>query len=391
MNFKPSWNFQIFVIIYTHCFPKMKSSINKQTIYYLLFFYGALLLIAYIVIVAFNFNSASATSSGAIGDTFSGIAAPFIGIMGVLLTFLAFWVQFEANERQRGDIRRERFENKFYELLRLHKENVNEINIFSGTYTGRSAFIKMYEEYRDIFNYALKVNEKLEPHQALDKEQIHEFAYLFFFIGIGRSTQNSFNVGSLHQSYINALRIELESIQTAYDKYLEDLKDEQKDIKSFPFKYDNNKGHTLNYKYRPFDGHLSRLGHYYRHLFQMVKFVIVNNDLNLKNEEKYQYLKTLRATLSNHEQVMLYYNTFGPPGNKWWADTDKDYKGNEVKTRIILDYKMIKNIPLHLTAIGIKPEHKFRAELKKAHPDKKEQWYDKRTFESFEGYENLFG
>lgn len=78
-------------------------------------------------------------STGEIGDIIGGITAPFIGIFGITLTFYAFWVQYQANINQRNDIRLERFENKFYELLRLHRANVEEMNI-ANKVCGRKVF-----------------------------------------------------------------------------------------------------------------------------------------------------------------------------------------------------------------------------------------------------------
>lgn len=51
------------------------------------------------------------SNTGEIGDTIGGIMGPFVAIAAAILTFLAFWIQFKANEQQRMDIARERFEN----------------------------------------------------------------------------------------------------------------------------------------------------------------------------------------------------------------------------------------------------------------------------------------
>ncbi len=46
-------------------------------------------------------SSLNFTDTGAIGDTLGGIMNPFIALVGVLLTFLAFYMQFKANQLQR--------------------------------------------------------------------------------------------------------------------------------------------------------------------------------------------------------------------------------------------------------------------------------------------------
>ena len=65
-------------------------------------------------------------TTGNIGDTIGGIMNPFIAISGVFLTFLAFYIQFKANRLQRELFRQEldynKFENQFYEMLKLLKD-----------------------------------------------------------------------------------------------------------------------------------------------------------------------------------------------------------------------------------------------------------------------------
>jgi hypothetical protein len=65
--------------------------------------------------------------------------------------------------------------------------------------------------------------------------------------------------------------------------------------------------------YTPFEGHQSRLGHYYRHLFQTIIFV---NSQKL-NINKYEYVKMLRSQLSIHEQALLFINSFTDLGDDW--------------------------------------------------------------------------
>ncbi|MBK6283686.1 MAG: hypothetical protein IPF54_14470 [Draconibacterium sp.] len=64
---------------------------------------------------------------------------------------------------------------------------------------------------------------------------------------------------------------------------------------------------SIEFYYFPFDGHVNLLGHYYRHLFQTAKY-ITEQDM-LSDKEQYGYIKTLRAQLTNFEQLLLYYNS----------------------------------------------------------------------------------
>ena len=44
------------------------------------------------------------TNTGEIGDTIGGTMSPFVGIAGVIMTFVAFMMQVRGNEIQRGQL-----------------------------------------------------------------------------------------------------------------------------------------------------------------------------------------------------------------------------------------------------------------------------------------------
>lgn len=44
------------------------------------------------------------TNIGQIGDTIGGTMSPFVGIAGVIMTFVAFMMQVRGNEIQRGQL-----------------------------------------------------------------------------------------------------------------------------------------------------------------------------------------------------------------------------------------------------------------------------------------------
>jgi hypothetical protein len=111
----------------------------------------ALVLFSFIAPWLFTkFSIIDFTGTGEIGDTLGGIMNPFIAIAGVIVTYLAFYMQFKANQYQREqfeiqlnkekeqfrqelDLQKEQFlktqfENQFYEMLRVHRENVNDLS-----------------------------------------------------------------------------------------------------------------------------------------------------------------------------------------------------------------------------------------------------------------------
>src|SRR5690606_38694642 len=120
------------------------------------------------------------SKTGQIGDTIGGILGPFIAIAAAILTFLAFWVQFKANEQQKKDLQIERFENKFYNLMEIHRNNVHEV-IIGETTKGRRAFISMFKElkftYLIITEYYNEDYIKRHPDHLISDEGIYNISY----------------------------------------------------------------------------------------------------------------------------------------------------------------------------------------------------------------------
>src|SRR5687768_16718351 len=136
--------------------------------------YAILFIGVIIFIVSNKFYPIDFQEAGAFGDTLAGLSAVFIGGLGIIFTFLAFWVQFQANEQTKNDLRLERFENKFYELLSLQRANVEEMNI-ANRIIGRKCFTRLFSELRycfmivtDQFNAASPGEKKLYDESPID-------------------------------------------------------------------------------------------------------------------------------------------------------------------------------------------------------------------------------
>lgn len=299
-------------------------------------------------------NGFNFTETGQIGDTIGGIMNPFIAISGVFITFLAFYIQFKANKLQSNLFRLEldynKFENQFYEMLKLHKDNVNEIQIdeiklfVQGDHekenikidrvekiiNGRKSFDFLKNEFEIIYQVA-KVNfPDKEP-----KIWINE-AYGVFFIGLNNADLPKHN-------FFKDLR-EIKEMHSK-NKYT-NLPQTLKKILNIEVQLKD------NLRFELFEGHSSELAHYYRHLFQTVKFVVNQKDILLDYSEKRKYLRILRAQLSNHEQVMLFYNWLSSFGKQWNNETNKFFT----------DYRMIHNIHQGLIVEGIKLEDLFNTD-----------------------------
>lgn len=179
--------------------------------------------------------------TGTIGDTIGGTMGPFVAIAAAILTFLAFWVQFKANEQQRNDIALERFESNLFQLIQVQEEITNNLQfsacdgddkLYNANIPGRQVFKAIYEE-------------KTYPFWGI-KEGITEK-------GI-----------------------------TSYEE----------------------------------DEDVGVLDHYFRHLYRVFKYIdeapIFVND----KKKKYEYACIMRASLSQYELIMLFYNCLSSNGRE---------------------------------------------------------------------------
>ncbi|WP_053058405.1 putative phage abortive infection protein [Pedobacter sp. BMA] len=96
---------------------------------------------------------------------------------------------------------------------------------------------------------------------------------------------------------------------------------------------------------RYFDGHHYQLGHYFRHLFQTVKYIDERKILSYR--EKYEYAKTLRAQLSTAEQYVFFFNSVSKAGRDWELNNLLGHKSLilSCNRQLVTKYNLIKNIP----------------------------------------------
>lgn len=263
------------------------------------------------------------TNTGEIGNTIDGLMSPFIAIAGVLLTFLAFFIQFRANQQQIDQLKNQEskdrklaLENIVLTMLSYHRENVKDLEVVYNKekITGQ----RVIEYFCSILDEIKRsVESKIERNDItrFNEKNIAISAYLYFTFG--------------NRVYNNA------QIREKYSIYLEDSV-----VRSFtPIRNEDSSS---------FNGYDSILSRYFRQLYQIAKYIDQNTILNSK--EKYYYAKMVRSTLSNNEQILLYYNALSPLGKPW-----KDEK-------LILKYKYIKNISVY-AIYGYKPTTWFIEEF----------------------------
>lgn len=309
-----------------------------------------------------------------IGNTITGITSPLLALLVAFLAFLAFWVQYKANQQQKIDLKKERFENKFFEMLKLHKENVKEMSIegydsvenfqfepFGGIRStknitktveriqkftsGRKIFVTTFTELKAC--YEICEAALLFEYDIPDKKRyLIKIAYKFLYSGVD-SVSEVDNTNPNDKGYVDLCKKQL---KMASQQHVNSFG--ERNVYSIP---NSNYKVPLYFKYKPFSGHASRFGHYYRHLYQMVKYVVSQDSDLFDYSEKKEYLKILRAQLSDNEQLMLYFNYLSGFGEAW----------ENSENHFFSDYRMIHNMPVQLVDFTINPSEEFKIQIEK--------------------------
>jgi len=164
---------------------------------------------------------------------------------------------------------------------------------------------------------------------SIEQVAIFDISYLIVFFGVNKEGIAVLKT-ILKQIYVDdVIDYILNVFETKPVKY-----SSLSELNPLFHKYMKDKSFT---KY--FGGHQHRLGHYYRHFYQSVKFVDSENDLNFDYKIKYRYLKRYRAQLSTYEQSVFFYNSISQLGRVW------ELEHTNINFHLITKYNMIKNIP----------------------------------------------
>ena len=244
-------------------------------------------------------QSRTVTAEGAaqLGSFVGGYFGAIFALGGVILLVTTLRAQQRASSQQD-------FENKYFELIKMHRANVEEIELVGES--GRKVFVLLLRELRCALGMVRDIAAASNP--PLSQRELLQIAYFCLFYGVGPNSSRmlKMSLAAFDGSFVDKVEKALNTRETK-DKF----RDERK------FRYD------------PFEGHQSRLGHYYRHLYQMVRYV----DQTELDVDKYEFVKTIRAQLSTHEQALLLINSLTPLGHNWWEQD------------LIVKYRLVKNIP----------------------------------------------
>lgn len=337
------------------------------------------------------------TETGQVGDFIGGVVGTFFSLAGFLILILTL------NEQTKFTTK-ERFESKFFDLLKLHRENIKELETDSKS--GR-------KELHDIFAQFLKCRqESIIFFKRKKEEHIYEesyltelkkslndtnpnidmvslaklnIPYLITFYGVGAEGKETIRdqfKGKYKSDFYEPILAFLAMKPIKESKYhknwkaIHKISSKKSRIRAFELirelrnnpNYNNEdyanvaakskRNEYPNNYIKYYGGHQYKLGHYFRHLFQTFSFI--NEHRKLNKAEKYFYAKTLRAQLSTAEQSLLFVNSISHLGLVWDLVPEIKKKKYELffekrlsRKRLITNYNLITNLPSQ-SIFGIK-------------------------------------
>jgi hypothetical protein len=254
------------------------------------------------------------------------------GFVGSIFSLAAFLLLFETLIQQQRLFHFQQFESNFFNLLNLHRQNLAELRkripIHGDKYEeGRRVFIELRKDYGEILQIVRRTDASLKIRLA--PIDIANIAYLVLYYGVAETV---FGKGQNETSVLREILSKLSYNEEFCDVLIEGCRECMDEAN----------------KYMKFNGNQSRLGHYYRHLLQVIRFV--DHSKYLTTEQKRSYVDIVRAQLSNHEQLLLFYYAISVLGKNWITSPN-----------LIVKYELIKNIPLESgVTYGIKPKDYFQ-------------------------------
>lgn len=235
---------------------------------------------------------------GAINSLFSGLA--FAGIIfTIFLQKRELKLQRQELEETRDEfiqqnetLKKQRFENTFFQLVQLHNDIVDKLKIKpfdQNTYEKREFFIGALMElkYKSAYEYY-----KFCGLNKLDAPEITTFK-------MSRDNHHDFFDKLSEEEKRNIEALSNQQIENFISEPISNKEDNiRRDYEFFFHKYQYN------------------LGHYFRNLYHMFKYIHITQ--LLPESEKQFYCNIIRAQLSTDELVLLFYNSLTPI--KYYSD-----------------------------------------------------------------------
>jgi len=343
-------------------------------------------------------KGATMATWGQVGDFIGGIGGTLFSLSGFVLLYLSFASQRESSEKQQ-------IEGRFFELIKLHRENTLEMEYLdpylsknsqgtsAGEEKGRVVFKRIYYQIIMALDItAMFINEfendpeKIYTEKAratlLNNENVVQrrvsivelakidVAYSLVFNGVPKDSEAALKRQLLkfyQQDFIDPLLslfmllpsrgsdlfqgmqdiITSKNLLTALIKELKNDSEISTIGERMTTKFNKNEKFEFLFEVTEHLGNFTKFfgGHQYKlgHYFRNFFQTVTYIDRSdaLSYEEKYYYIKTLRSQLSTYEQYIFVVNSLSHLGLVW----EYGYVGrNDVNRHLITKYNLIKNI-----------------------------------------------
>lgn len=279
-------------------------------------------------------------------------------VLAGIFSFLSILLIYHTITFQTTTFEHTQFETRIFELIRYHRDNVAacKLKAFNSTeekyYDGHKAYREIHKQIWKAYRAVEKfVYNKTADQIYLDEQQVRkdeelikkygktnlslhklvhiDIAYLIVFYGLHDEGQRYLKE-KISKKYTS------EFYEPIFKKLGEEIA---------YWDLDPKKPNGINTKY--YGGHQYRLGHYFRHIYQTVKYIDSNQNLNYG--ERYKYATMLRAQMSTFEQSLLFFNSISQLGRPWELEAKKE---NEL---LLTKYDLVRNIPNEIyTGLNIK-------------------------------------
>jgi hypothetical protein len=369
-----------------------ENQVKNLTIWLLVFV--SIILVYFLIATAidgywiWNYDKLDFAATGQVGD-FIG------GFLGTIISAAAFYFLYLTLNEQRKSGVKQSFESRLYQLINLHRDNINELE-YTKFYkskleksVSRKVFRVVVEEFMDCF-HEVKRFEKMYPELEIFKPDYQteiskirkannsratlkelafiDIAFCFFYFGVSKES-DTILLHKFYNRYDKEFMIRLKTFLQLKPK--QEKKKAYKEWKKFVGKnvsemkisfeqvynhYRNTNKNSIDEEYKNlfsnlklvkyYGGHQHRFGHYFRHLFQSFKYLSQQNFLT--EDERYFYGKSIRSQLSTYEQYLLFFNSLSSIGMRWEynADIENLENGNLPENfKFITRYNLIKNLP----------------------------------------------
>ncbi len=250
---------------------------------------GVIIFIIFIIAtIAFIIISKVLCKKTDILDHYGSFMSGIFSVFSAFLVYLAFQHQKEGLEKTKEQWQQQQFETTFFNLLENHRELVKSLRGQWFTYDINNITPVQNIGTMNIFEGIRNIDECVNFLQQVIKGRINEIE---FYPIESRYLRSELAIDAYNKSKL----VGVEDIHKLYEAI--------------------------------FKKHRNYLGHYFRNLFHIVRFVD-----DYKGENKYNYIKVIRGQLSNSELILLAFNSISERGKPF--------------QEFIKKYELLKNVEL---------------------------------------------